>query len=48
MKYNSILPRNNVNYSSFEKKLLRQLCDPNRIYDAKPMRITPIKAVKLA
>jgi hypothetical protein len=33
--------------SSFERQLLRELCDPNRIYDAKPIEMAPIKAVRL-
>jgi hypothetical protein len=33
--------------TSFERQVLREACDPNRIYDAKPMTIAPIKAVRL-
>jgi hypothetical protein len=31
----------------FERQVLRELCDPNRIYNAKPVSMAPIKAVRL-
>jgi hypothetical protein len=34
-------------YSTLERKVLRELCDPNRIYDAKHVDIGVIKAVRL-
>lgn len=36
------------NNPSFERKFLRELCDPNRIYNAKPVDIGAIKAGRLA
>jgi hypothetical protein len=35
------------NNTSFERQVLRELCDPNRIYDAKPIAMAPVKAVRL-
>jgi hypothetical protein len=39
--------RYNENYTSTERKYLRERCDPNRIYDAKPIEMEPIKAVRI-
>lgn len=36
-----------ANETSFSKKLTRELCDPNRIYEGRPVDIGAIKAVKL-
>jgi hypothetical protein len=42
--YNTLL---NDNKTSFSKKLSRELCDPNRIYEGRPVELAPIKAVRL-
>jgi hypothetical protein len=42
--YNTLL---NENKTSFSKKLSRELCDPNRIYEGRPVELVPIKAVRL-
>jgi hypothetical protein len=33
--------------TSFDRQILRELCDPNRIYNAKPVSMAPVKAVRL-
>ena len=43
--YNTLL---NENETSFSKKLARELCDPNRIYEGRPVDIAPIKGARLA
>jgi hypothetical protein len=34
-------------YTSIERDFLRELCDPNRIYDARPIKLASIKAVRI-
>lgn len=36
-----------VKPSAWERQMLRELHDPNRIYDARPAEFQPIKAVRL-
>ena len=36
------------NQTLLSKKLTRELCDPNRIYEGRPVDIGAIKAVRLA
>jgi hypothetical protein len=36
------------NNTSLERQIMRELCDPNRIYDAKPVDIGAIKGGRLA
>lgn len=43
--YNTLL---NDNQTSLSKKLAREICDPNRIYEGRPVDIGAIKAVRLA
>lgn len=38
----------NENETSLSKKLLREICDPNRIYEGRPVDIGAVKAVRLA
>lgn len=35
------------NQTAWSRKLSRELCDPNRIYEGRPVEIAPIKAVRL-
>ena len=37
----------NEEKTSLSKKLSRELCDPNRIYEGRPVELAPIKAVRL-
>lgn len=43
--YNTLLTENQT---PFSKKLSRELCDPNRIYEGRPVDIGAVKAVRLA
>jgi hypothetical protein len=42
--YNTLLTDNQTAWS---RKLSRELCDPNRIYEGRPVELAPIKAVRL-
>ncbi|MFU8688435.1 hypothetical protein ACNA6I_01255 [Rossellomorea sp. FS2] len=44
---NSIPAKSDYKPSAWERQLLRELHDPNRIYDARPAEFQPIKAVRL-
>jgi hypothetical protein len=37
----------NENKTAWSRKLSRELCDPNRIYEGRPVELAPIKAVRL-
>jgi hypothetical protein len=43
----SIPAKTDYKPSAWERQLLRELHDPNRIYDARPAEFQPIKAVRL-
>lgn len=47
-RFNKSIPASpEVKPSAWERQLLREIHDPNRIYDARPAEFQPIKAVRL-